>query len=239
MAGRRWKPNKKGDGSRTARKEFAKFSDGRPPVALGKVPVATEAELSPQQKEIKRLLSPAEYGFLARARETGSFTEAYAETHPRASRASCAQRGSNLYRTILEKLEPVGGQDAVWTLLGLGDDRLANVLSEGMRACFQREFIDRNGKIVAGPERVDHPVRLNAASMTMKLRGLAKGEGPGVGAIQINIVSYLGPGPTTVWPGGGRPEWDRDGLPPGLVRADAPKPLPGGARIVDVATRDD
>lgn len=121
-------------------------------------------------------------------------------------------------RGIKEKIAKTGNPDMFWEFMGLGANRIAKVLSEGLGATVVKPMMARRARVVnyvnakgeglqkvvdedvlieAGPY-ADHPTRIDAAMSAAKLRGdIARpmasvdddgGSGPPI--IRINITQY-------------------------------------------------
>jgi nucleotide-binding universal stress UspA family protein len=121
-------------------------------------------------------------------------------------------------RTIKEKIAAAGNPEAFWEFMGLGANRIAKALSDGLGATMVRPMLARRARVVpyltasgkpaekvveeeelieAGPY-ADHPTRIDAAMSAAKLRGdIARpmasvdndgGSGPPI--IRINITQY-------------------------------------------------
>jgi hypothetical protein len=125
--------------------------------------------------------------------------DAWRKMHPTCSHKSATEAASRRYREIRKAI----GDAGVLCLWGVHVGSISKTLSEAQRAMFVRQFITRDGTVVTAPAMVDHNIRLQAATIAMKLLGKGRDVEPGSGPVVVNIVSYCPEG-TPTWPGGGR-----------------------------------
>jgi len=128
-----------------------------------------------------------------------SIKAAWRKLHPTVSLKSATEAGSRRYREIRRAI----GDQGVLALWGVHVSSIAKTLSEAQRAMFVRQFITRSGQVVTAPALVDHNIRLQAATIAMKMLG--KGHAPEETArpVVVNLVQYNPPN-FPKWPGGGR-----------------------------------
>lgn len=155
-----------------------------------------------------------------------SITAAWRKLHPTVSLKSAAEAGSRRYREIRKAI----GDKGVLAMWGVHVGSIAKTLSDAQRAMFVRQFITRSGAVVTAPALVDHNVRLQAASLAMKMLGKGRESEEGSRQVVVNIVSYCGPN-AVPFPGGGRVGLDgilRPTIGPGSHAALGPAALPAG-----------
>lgn len=128
-----------------------------------------------------------------------SLTAAWRKLHPTTSMKSCAESASRRYREIRKAI----GDKGVLALWGVHVGSIAKTLSDAQRAMFVRQFNTRDGTVVTAPALVDHNVRLQAATLAMKLLGKGKDSEAATAPVIVNVVNYAGPN-AVPWPGGGR-----------------------------------
>jgi hypothetical protein len=128
-----------------------------------------------------------------------SLTAAWRKMHPTASMRSAAEASSRRYREIRKAI----GDKGVLALWGVHVGSIAKTLSDAQRAMFVRQFITRSGSVVTAPALVDHNVRLQAATLAMKMLGKGREPEEATRPVIVNVISYLPPN-AAPWPGGGR-----------------------------------
>lgn len=94
-----------------------------------------------------------------------------------------------------------------YALMGLTPGVLIGATLRALGAKYRKEFVTREGKIVAGADHEDHQAQMDGVKTGMKLLGLDKeSNNP---TISINVINYAPPG-STPWPTSGavNPEID-------------------------------
>jgi len=177
---------------------------------LGKVSVPTRPQLEfgstdgIDRVKVMTKLNLRELEFLEAYVQVGSLTGAMLLLHPRTKHRMAAYRRANkAMKSIDSKITP----EEKFALMGVTTGKLARVVGEAMDAKFQKEFVTRDGVIVAGKEHSDHQVRMDAAKLASKLLGIDRTDNNP--AISINVINYA-PAGAAPWPTSGstNPEID-------------------------------
>lgn len=128
-----------------------------------------------------------------------SLGAAWRKLHPKATVRSATEAASRRYREIRKAI----GDKGVLALWGVHVGSIAKTLSDAQRAMFVRQFITRDGRVVTAPALKDFNVRLQAATLAMKMLGKGREPEEATRPVIVNVISY-NPVGTPTWPGGGR-----------------------------------
>jgi hypothetical protein len=176
---------------------------------LGKVsvPAKPQRELGStdgiDRVKVMTKLKIRELQFLDAYVKVGSMEGAMLSLYPKMARMTAHRHANRVMHSIDSKITP----EEKFALMGITTGKLARVVSDAMDAKFQKEFVTRDGLIIAGREHEDHQIRMDAAKLGAKLLGIDKVDNNP--AIAINIINYAPTG-AAPWPTSGstNPEID-------------------------------
>jgi len=170
-----------------------------------------EAGVAPDRAEVRKM-SKRSAKILAKVDAEGllyleafvkhkSHAAAYMATHPEYT----GKNSSYLGWREMQRIEKVVSKKQIKAACGLSDVAVWSAVGRGLVAKRKSRFIhSATGKIVESEEYEDNPTQIAAASLAAKLEGMVPDDKPGVGTVQVNIISYLDPATAKPWPGGGR-----------------------------------
>ncbi len=187
--------------------------DGKPRTFLGEFPSEPErVEPDPEwEAEVRTVVDELPGDLRQKAKDVRflaliapgpdqmSITAAWRKLHPTVSMKSAAEAGSRRYREIRKAI----GDRGVLALWGVHVGSIAKTIADAQQAQFVRQFIARDGSVVEARPLVDHNVRLQAATLAMKLLGKGRDSEERTQPVIVNVVSYLSPD-AKPFPGGGR-----------------------------------
>ena len=172
---------------------------GRSKTYMGKVSVPAKA---PRQigdiegvnkAEAMNKLTMPELKFLHLYVQTGTATQAMLALFPKLSGMAAHRKANRWMKSIDSKIS----LEEKFSVMGVTTGKLARVINDAMDAKFRKEFVTRDGVIVAGQDHEDHQIRMDAARLGAKMLGLDKEQGEK--AISINIINYAPEGAPR-WP---------------------------------------